>query len=296
MDEVMSKKVASDAAAYIRGKAARRGRNVEMAEKAVLESRSFTDREALDLKLVDLVVKDVDELLRSLEGREVARFDGSKVTLRLAGHSAREVKMDWRQAILSAIASPQVLFLLLMGALAGIGAELSHPGALFPGLLGATCLILFLWASQVIPVNWAGVLLVVLAIFMFAAEVKVASYGLLTLGGIIAMILGAMMLVDSPGAEMRVPLGLLLPAAAVTATGTILLVRLVVAAQRRKPVTGAEGLVGRAGVADTDLRPEGWVRVMGERWRGVSEDEVQAGEPVRVTAVDGLTLKVRKGA
>jgi membrane-bound serine protease (ClpP class) len=296
MDEVMSKKVANDAAAYIRGKAARRGRNVEMAEKAVLESRSFTDREALDLKLVDLVVKDVDELLRSLDGREITRFDGSKATLRLGGHAAREVKMDWRQAILSAIASPQVLFLLLMGALAGIGAELSHPGALFPGLLGVTCLILFLWASQVIPVNWAGVLLVVLAIFMFAAEVKVASFGLLTLGGIIAMILGAMMLVDSPAAEMRVPVRMLLPVAAVTAAGTILLVRLVVAAQRRKPVTGSEGLVGRAGVAETDLRPDGWVRVMGERWRAVAGDEVPAGAPVTVVALEGLTLRVRKGA
>jgi len=296
MDEVMSKKVANDAAAYIRGKAARRGRNVEMAEKAVLESRSFTDKEALDLKLVDLVVKDVDELVRALEGREVTRFDGSRTTLRLAGQMTRIVSMDWRQAILSLVASPQILFLLLMGALAGIGAELSHPGALFPGVVGAACLILFLFASQVIPVNWAGVLLIVLALFLFAAEVKVASYGLLTLGGIAAMILGAMMLVDSPAAEMRVPLRMLLPAAVVMAAGTFALVRMVVAAQRRRPVTGAEGLVGRSGVADTDLRPEGWVRLMGERWRGVADGEVASGQPVTVVGVDGLTLRVRKEA
>jgi len=295
MDEVMSKKVASDAAAYIRGKAERRGRNVELAEKAVLESRSFTEREAVDQKLVDLVVKDVAELLRVVEGREVTRFDGSKVTLRLAGHATREVKMDWRQAILSAIASPQVLFLLLMGALAGIGAEISHPGAMFPGILGATCLILFLFASQVIPVNWAGVLLVVMAVFMFAAEVKVASYGLLTVGGIAAMILGAMMLVDAPAPEMQVPLRMLLPSVAVMAAGTILLVRLVVAAQRRRPVTGSEGLVGRRAIADTDLRPEGWVLVMGERWRGVADGEVASGEAVTVVGVEGLTLRVRKG-
>ena len=296
MDEVMSKKVASDAAAYIRGKAERRGRNVEMAEKAVLESRSFTEREAVDQKLVDIVVKDVAELLRVLEGREVTRFDGSKVTLRLAGHATREVKMDWRQAILSAIASPQVLFLLLMGALAGIGAEISHPGAMFPGILGATCLILFLFASQVIPVNWAGVLLVVMAVFMFAAEVKVASYGLLTVGGITAMILGAMMLVDAPAPEMQVPLRILLPAAAVMAAGTILLVRLVVAARRRRPVTGSEGLIGRGAVAETDLRPDGWVLVVGELWRGVADGEVASGERVTVVGVDGLTLRVRKGA
>jgi membrane-bound serine protease (ClpP class) len=296
MDEVMSKKVASDAAAYIRGKAARRGRNVEMAEKAVLESRSFTDREAMDLKLVDLVAKDVGELLRALEGREITRFDGSRVALRLDGHATRVVGMDWRQGILSAVASPQVLFLLLLGALAGIGAELSHPGAIFPGVVGVLCLILFLFASQVIPVNWAGVLLVVLALALFAAEVKVASHGLLTVGGIISMILGALMLVDSPAAEMRVPLGLLLPAAAVTAAGTIALVRLVVAAQRRRPVTGAEGRVGQRGIADTDLAPDGWVVISGERWRGSAEDEVRSGDPVSVVAVEGLTLRVRKGA
>jgi membrane-bound serine protease (ClpP class) len=295
MDEVMSRKVANDAAAYIRGKAERRGRNVEMAEKAVLESRSFTEREALDQKLVDLVVKDVAELVRVLDGREVTRFDGSKVVLRLAGQPTREVKMDWRQAILSAIASPQVLFLLLMGALAGIGAEISHPGAMFPGILGATCLILFLFASQVIPVNWAGVLLVVMAVFMFAAEVKVASYGLLTVGGIAAMILGAMMLVDAPAPEMQVPLRVLVPVAVVMAAGTILLVRLVVAAQRRRPVTGSEGLVGRVAIADTDLRPDGWVLVGGERWRAVADADVASGEPVKVVGVDGLTLRVRKG-
>ena len=295
MDEVMSKKVANDAAAYIRGKAARRGRNVEMAEKAVLDSRSFTDREALELKLVDLVVNDVDELVRALEGREVTRFDGSKVTLKLGGHATRLIGMDWRQGILSAVASPQILFLLLLGALAGIGAELSHPGAIFPGVVGILCLILFLFASQVIPVNWAGVMLVVLALGLFAAEVKVASHGLLTLGGIISMILGALMLVDSPAAEMRVPLGLLLPAAVVVAAGTIALVRLVVSARRRRPVTGAEGLVGRRGVAETDLRPEGWVIVFGERWRGTADGEVLSGEPISVVAVDGLTLRVRKG-
>lgn len=296
MDEVMSRKVANDAAAYIRSKAERRGRNVEMAEKAVLESRSFTEREALDLKLIDLVAKDAGELVRLLEGREVTRFDGSRVTLRLSGHALTAVRMDWRQGILSAIASPQTLFLLLLGALAGLGGEISHPGAIFPGVIGALCLVLFLFASQVIPVNWAGVLLVVFAVFLFAAEVKVVSHGLLTVGGITAMILGAMMLVDAPAPEMQVPLRILLPAAAVMAAGTILLVRLVVAARRRRPVTGSEGLIGRGAVAETDLRPDGWVLVMGERWRGVADGEVASGETVTVVGVDGLTLQVRKGA
>jgi membrane-bound serine protease (ClpP class) len=296
MDEVMSKKVANDAAAYIRSKAERRGRNVEMAEKAVLESRSFTEREAVDLKLVDLVAKDPADLVRLLEGREITRFDGSKVTLRLAGQPFTAVRMDWRQAILSAIASPQTLFLLLLGALAGLGGEISHPGAIFPGVIGALCLVLFLFASQVIPVNWAGVLLVVMAVFLFAAEAKVASHGLLTVGGITAMILGAMMLVDTPAPGMQVPLRYLLPGAAVMAGGTLLLARLVVAAHRRRPVTGAEGLVGREAVAETDLRPDGWVLVRGERWRGVADAEVKSGDPVTIVGMDGLTLRVRKGA
>ena len=296
MDEVLSKKVTSDAAAYIRGKAEQRGRNAEMAEKAVVESRSFTEKEALELKLIDLIARDVPELLRKLDGREVKRFDGTTVTLRLDGQRTVEVKMDWRQAVLATIASPEVLFLLLLGALAGLGAEISHPGLIFPGVLGVLCLILFLFASQIIPVNWAGVLLVLLAIGLFAAEVKVQSFGLLTIGGLVAMILGAMMLVDSPLPELRVNVWRLAPAIVVFALFVLGLVRLVVQAQRRRAVTGAEGLVGMSGRAESDLRPAGWVLVDGELWRAVAGEPVVAGEAVSVEAVDGLLLKVRKGA
>jgi membrane-bound serine protease (ClpP class) len=296
MDEVMAKKAASDAAAYVRGKAERRGRNVEMAEKAVLESKSFTEREAKDAGLIDLVARDVPELIRSLEGREVRRFDGSTVTLRLQGQGTTTVAMNWRQQILSLVARPETLFLLLLGTLAGLGAEISHPGALFPGILGTLCLILFLFATQILPVTGAGVLLILLAVALFAAEVKVHSYGLLTAGGLAAMILGAMMLVDSPDPGLRIPLRTLLPAAAIMATGTVLLVRLVLQAQRRVAVTGEKGLIGQRGVADTPLQPEGWVRVLGERWRGVAEGPVNPGENVTVTSVEGLTLRVRKGA
>jgi membrane-bound serine protease (ClpP class) len=295
MDEVMSKKVTSDAAAYIRGKAARRGRNVEMAEKAVSESRSFTEKEALESKLIDLVVKDVPELLEKLDGRTIKHFDGSEVTLSLKGQKTLSVAMDWRQMILSAIARPEVLFLLLLGALAGLGTEISHPGLLFPGIVGLVCLILFLFASQIIPVNWAGVLLILLAIGLFAAEVKVASYGLLTAAGITAMILGAMMLVDSPIPELRPSPWKLLPAAAAMAAGTILLVRLVIQAQRHQATTGAEGLIGVGGTAETALDPEGWVLVQGERWRARAEEPLGPGARVRVVAVEGLRLGVRKG-
>jgi membrane-bound serine protease (ClpP class) len=296
MDEVMAKKAASDAAAYVRSKAERRGRSVEMAEKAVLESRSFTEREAKDAGLIDLVARDIPELIRSLEGRQVRRFDGTTVTLRLDGQRTSSVAMNWRQQVLSLIARPETLFLLLLGTLAGLGAEISHPGALFPGIVGTLCLILFLFATQILPVSGAGVLLILLAVALFAAEVKVHSYGLLTAGGVAAMVLGAMMLVDSPDPGLRIPLHTMLPAAAVMAAGTILLVRLVIQAQRRVTVTGEQGLIGQPGVADTPLQPEGWVRVMGERWRGVADGPVDSGDSVTVISVEGLTLRVRKGA
>jgi membrane-bound serine protease (ClpP class) len=294
MDEVMAKKVAADAAAYVRSKAAQRGRNVEMAEKAVLESRSFTEQEALQLKLIDLLARDIPDLLRQLDGRAVRRFDGSTVTLHLTGHSPVAVRMNWRQAILSVIARPDVMFLLLLGALAGLGAELSHPGLLFPGIVGTLCLLLFLFASQIIPINVAGLLLILAAVALFAAEVKVTSYGLLTVSGLAAMVLGALMLVDAPP-ELRISLRMLLPAALLMAAGTFALVRLVVQAQRRRPRTGAEGMAGEAAVAVTPLTPEGWVLVRGERWKAVADAPAQPGENVKVTSVEGLTLRVRKG-
>jgi membrane-bound serine protease (ClpP class) len=295
MDETMSKKVTQDAAAYIRGKAERRGRNVELAEKAVVESRSFTEKEALEGKLVDLVVKDVSELLRAIDGREITRFDGTRQVLALADAVPVTIEMTWRQAVLSLVARPEVLFLLLLGALAGLGTEISHPGLIFPGIVGVLCLILFLFATQIIPVNGAGVLLILLAIALFVAEVKVTSYGLLTVGGIVAMILGAMMLVDSSLPELRVGWPTLLPAVAVMAVWSITLVRLVTQAQSRTSVTGVQGMLGQEGVAVTELVPAGFVQVMGERWNATAaEGTIAAGERVRVEAVTGLNLKVRR--
>ena len=296
MNEVTAEKAAQDAAAYIRSKAERRGRNVEMAEKAVTESKAFTDSEALELKLVDLVVQDVPALIEALEGREIERFDGTKVTLDLAGHVTRVVEMSWREAVLSTIARPEVLFLLLLGALAGLGTEISHPGLLFPGVLGTVCLILFLFATQIIPINWAGVLLILLALSLFVAEIKVTSYGLLTVGGMISMVLGAMMLVDAPTPELRISLSTLLPAVAAMTAWTLFVVKLVVDAQRRRATTGRSGMLGQLGVAQTDLGPgvEGWVRVQGERWRAAADTTVTSGERVKVAQVEGLRLKVRK--
>jgi membrane-bound serine protease (ClpP class) len=296
LDEVMARKVTSDAAAYIRSKAERRGRNPELAEKAVVESRSFTEKEALDGKLIDLVVKDVPELLAALDGREITRFDGSKVTLSLKGERTFLVTMNWRQGILSLIARPETLFLLLLGALAGLGTEISHPGLLFPGIVGVLCLILFLFASQILPVNGAGVLLIVLAVALFAAEAKIPAYGLLTASGITAMILGAMMLIEAPIPEMRLRVAPLIALVLAMAVGTSLLVRMVVAAQRLRPSTGEAGMQGQPGTAETALGPEGWVRVQGELWRAVAEAPVEAGEAITVASVEGLRLRVRKGA
>jgi len=296
MDEVMSAKVTQDAAAYIRSKAERRGRNVEMAEKAVVESRSFTEKEALELGLIDLVASDVEDLVRQLGGREIRRFDGSAVTLDLAGQALEPVRMDWRQAILSAIASPEILFLLLLGALAGLGGEISHPGLIFPGVLGVLCLILFLFASQIIPVNWAGVLLILLAVALFIAEIKVTSYGLLTVGGLVSMILGAMMGVDSELPELRIDPLTLVPVVLVFAAFTLGIVRLVVQAQMRRAVTGLEGMTGKGGQAESDIDPEGWVLVQGERWRARAEERIVRGERIEVLSGSGLELRVRKGA
>jgi membrane-bound serine protease (ClpP class) len=224
----------------------------------------------------------------------VKRFDGSTARLAVAGQATVLVTMNWRQNVLSLIARPEALFLLLLGALAGLGTEISHPGLLFPGIVGVLCLILFLFATQLVPVNWAGVLLILAAVAMFAAEVKVPAYGLLTVFGLVAMVLGAMMLVDAPIPELRVPLRVMIPAALGIAAWTFTLVSLVLHSRRLRATTGAAGLIGQSGVADEDLGPEGWVRVQGERWRAVAETLVRAGERVRVAAVDGLKLRVRK--
>lgn len=294
VDEVMSRKVAEDAAAYLRSKAERRRRNPQLAEKAVLESKAFTEREALEGQLIELVATDVQDLLLKLEGRELRRFDGRVQKLSLQGQRPVIVAMNWRQRLLSFVATPELLFLLLLGALAGLGAELSHPGLIFPGVVGLLCLILFLFASQVLPVNVAGVLLILLAVALFAAEVKVTSYGLLTLGGIVAMILGGLMLVEAEIPELRLGLGLLVPAAVLAALWAGLLVRLVVGARRYRVTTGSEGLIGARGSVETGLEPEGWVLVAGERWRARSLEPIAPGSAVVVLAVDGLKLQVRK--
>jgi membrane-bound serine protease (ClpP class) len=292
MDPVMRQKVQNDAAASVRSMATKRGRNSALAEKAVLESKSFTDKEALDNKLIDLIATDEADLYRKLDGREAVRLDGRKQVLRLEGVTVVNYEKTWREKIVSAIADPNLaLVLLVLGAL-GIYVEFSSPGLIVPGVAGAILVLLGLSALSVLPINWVGAALLLLAIALFVLEAKFASHGILAVGGTAAMILGALLLVSSPLPEMRIHLstavGLALPFAIITT----ILVSLVIRARANKVVTGAAGMLDEIGVARTALAPAGKVFVHGEYWDAVSSAPVEAGAHVRVIEVCGLTLTV----
>ena len=292
MDAVMKQKVENDAAAYLRSICNRRGRNSALAETAVRESKSFTDREALDQKLVDLVAVNERQLLAALDGRTVTRFDGSVVTLHTAGAEIVEYERTLREKIVAAIADPNIaLVLLVIGAL-GIYVEFSSPGLIAPGVLGAILILLGLSALSVLPINWLGAALLLLAFALFALEVKIASHGILGVGGAVAMILGAVMLISSPVPEMRIrwstAIGLALPFSAIT----VFLLTIAARARRNKVETGSEGMIGQTGRAITELAPTGKVFVHGEYWDAVAVRPVAAGASVKVTAIDRLKLTV----
>lgn len=292
MDAVMKQKVENDAAAYLRSICTKRGRNAALAETAVRESKSFTEREALDQHLVDLVAPSEAELLTELDGRTITRFDGAKITLHTTGASTEVYQPTLRQRIIAAVADPNIaLVLLVLGAL-GIYVEFSSPGLIAPGVVGAIFVLLGLSALSVLPINWLGAALLVLAFTLFVLEAKFTSHGILGIGGAVAMVLGAVILVNGPIPEMRIhwstAIGLALPFSAIT----ILLLSLVVRARHNKVVTGAEGMVGITGSAITELAPEGKVFVHGEYWDAVAAQPVPPGAPVRVTAIEKLKLTV----
>jgi len=296
MDAEMKQKVENDAAANMRSITTKRGRNSALAETAVRESKSFTEREALDQHLIDLVVANEQELLSALDGRVITRFDGSRQTLHTAGATIEVYEKSIRQRIISAIADPNIaLVLLVLGAL-GIYVEFSHPGLIAPGVFGAILVLLGLSAISVLPINWLGVALLLLAFSLFALEVKLASHGILGAGGAVAMVLGAVMLIDSPQPEMRIhwltAISLALPFSAIT----VFLLSLAVRARRNKVVTGREGMIGETGAAVTELAPEGKVFVHGEYWDAVAATPVAAGARVTVTAIDRLKLTVEPEA
>ncbi len=292
MDPEMKEKVVNDASAYMRSICTKRGRNAALAETTVRQSKSFTEREALDQHLVDVVAPSDAELLRALDGRVVTRFDGSMVTLHTAGATIEVYQRSLRQKIISAIADPNIaLILLVIGALC-IYVEFSSPGMVAPGVAGSILLLLGLSALSVLPINWLGAALLLLSFVLFALEAKLAAHGVLGVGGTVAMVLGAVMLVNSPFPEMRIhwttAIALALPFSLITA----LLLSLAMRARRNKVETGREGMIGETGTAFTALAPEGKVFAHGEYWNAVSLVPVAAGARVRVTAIDGLRLSV----
>ncbi len=285
----MSEKVVNDMASYARGIAEQKGKNGQWVEKAIRESVSITAEEARDKKVVDLVVEDMDDLLKSLDGREIDLPSG-KTTLKTAGLKKIHYTPNLRDKILKIISDPNIAYILMMIGLAGLYFELSHPGAIFPGVIGAISLILAFFSFQTLPVNYAGVVLILLSIIFFIAEVKVASYGILSIGGVIALTLGSLMLFEN----MRVSLKLMLPTIALVGGFFVIVAGIAFRALRRKPTGGAEGILGETGVVKGLIEPEGLVFVHGETWRAFSEERIEPGEIVEVMGINGLLLNVRK--
>ncbi|MBI4390948.1 MAG: nodulation protein NfeD [candidate division NC10 bacterium] len=293
MDKEMARKVTNDAAAYIRSIAEKRGRNVKWAEDAVRKSVSVTEKEALRLGVIDLVSERLEDLLARIDGRRVEVPSGP-VTLRTKGAPLVRIEPSFRDRVLQVISDPTIAYILLLLGLAGLYFEFSTPGAILPGVLGAISLILAFYAFQTLPINYAGLLLIVLAVVLFIAEAMVISHGILTMGGIVAMVLGSIMLIDSPAPYLRIPLSAILAATAGTTAFFVLLVGAGVRAQRGKLTTGKEGLLGMVGVARTRLAPGGLVFVQGAIWSAEASEVVEVGEQVEVVGIDGLKLKVQK--
>lgn len=296
IDEVMAKKMTSDVAGYARTLAAQRKRNVALVEQAVTESRSFTEQEAIGATppLIDVIAADVPDLLRKIDGRQIARFDGRTTTLRVAGASLQAVDMTWSQRVLSILAHPQIAYMLLTLGMLGLTVEFWSPGAIFPGVAGGICLLLAFFAFQVLPVSYAGVALIVFGITLLVLELKVTSFGLLAGGGILSLTLGSMMLIDSPLPELQIGLRFILPIVISISGITLFLVRLAVTAQRAPSVTGSSGMLGETGRALSSIAPGGIGRVQthGEIWTATSSEPIAEGDTVRITHVEGLLLTV----
>jgi membrane-bound serine protease (ClpP class) len=292
VDDEMKRKIENDTAALMRSVASRRGRNVEAAVSAVLESRSFTEQEALSQHLVDYVASSENDLFRQMDGKTFKRFNGQEVTLNLSGQSILPFGMTLKQQILDYLMDPDIAFILLaIGALA-LYAEFNHPGAVVPGTVGVVFILIAAFALNLLPTRFAALGLILASFALFAAEAKFASHGVLTVGGIALLTLGGLLLVDSPIPEMRVHLLTALAVSIPLGLITAFLMTMAVKARRNKVVTGVEGLVGETGVAQTALSPGGKIFVHGELWNAVSSVDVPVGQSVLVRRVDGLLLQV----
>lgn len=292
--ETMKAKVFSDASAMVRSLAEARGRNVDLAVEAVMDARSFTAEEAVEAGLSDLVANNFDALIESLDGFEMTRVNGSTSRMELADPVIIEIEQSRAEEILSFLANPNVAYLLLALGMLGIYVEVTHPGGIFPGVVGVIAMLLALYSLSVLPLSWAGVSLIAISLLLFLLEVKVTSFGLLTVGGLICFVLGSLMLFDGPIPDMRVSLGVALPTAVVVATITVFLLSRVIQAHRRQVMTGTAGLVGEIGRALSDLDPDGKVLVHGEYWDARAlGDRIDKGSEVRVESVGDRRIDVR---
>jgi membrane-bound serine protease (ClpP class) len=293
MDETMAKKVTNDLAAMIRGIAEKRGRNATWAEDAVRKSISATETEALKLGVIDLIAPDIATLLKKIHGRTVDVALGKR-TLNTADAVVKEHAMGFRYKLLGIISNPNIAYILMILGFYGLYFELSNPGAIFPGVAGAICLILAFYALQTLPINYAGLMLIILAIGLFIAEAFIASHGVLGVGGAVAMLFGSLMLIDSPEPSLQISWAVILPVVAASSLLFIVTVTVAVRAHRGRVDTGKEGLIGMHAEAKTEIGEDGQVFLRGEYWNAQSDDHIEKGEKVMVVAVDGLRLKVRK--
>ncbi|MBU1185176.1 MAG: nodulation protein NfeD [Proteobacteria bacterium] len=291
VDKTMSQKIENDAVAYVKGIAKKRGRSEAWVEKAVRKSESITAEEALRLHVIDFVAADLNTLLEQADGREVSLATGKKV-LRTKGAVLNEKRMGTRQRILSVLSDPNIAYLLLLIGLAGLYFEFSNPGAILPGVIGGISLIMAFFAMQTLPVNYAGVALILFAIILFIAEIKVVSHGILTIGGIASLVIGSLMLFQTPEPSLRVSWGVLIPAVTVTSLFFIVVIGIALKAQLRRPQGGKEGMAGEEGRAVSDVFTEGTVMIRGEYWSAYSDAPIVAGSQVRVVRVEHLKLKV----
>lgn len=292
-DKTMTEKLENDAAAYARSIAKTRGRSEEWVEKAVRKSESITAEEALKLNVIDLVAPDIDKLLAAIDQKEVD-VAGVKKKILTKNAVTNIKKMGTRQGILSAISDPNISYILLLIGLAGLYFELSTPGAILPGVIGGISLLLAFFGLSTLPVNYTGILLIIFGVILFIAEIKVMSHGMLTVGGIISLIMGSLLMFDTPEPALRLSLQVLVPAVIVVSAFFIVVIMLAVKAQMRKHFTGAEAMIGEEAEVVNDIEREGDVLIKGEYWKAVSENPVRKGAKVKIIRVDGLKLIVEE--
>jgi len=292
MDDVMKEKLENDAAAFMRSYVSKRGRNVELAESGIRQSKSFTEQEALTQNLIEYVAPNEDDLFKQLDGKTIKRFDGSQITLHLSSPAVKTYEMTLKERILNYLLDPNIAAMLLTVGVFAIYLEFNTPGAVVPGVVGFIAILLAVFALSILPTSFAALGLILGAFVLFVLEAKLQSHGVLTAGGIGLLILGLLMLVDGPIPEMRVRLATALVISIPFGIITAVIMTLAIRARRNKIVTGQEGLIGEIAVVRDPLTPEGKVSVMGELWNAISRAPVEIGSRVRVRAVHGLQLEV----